>query len=62
MNIPSIQDTLNRSKIKNVRRSDMITIVKAEIYNSLQDVVSFDSKKKSNVYFFSFSFSFSFFF
>jgi len=32
MNIPSIQDTLNRSKIKNVRRTDMVTIVKAEIY------------------------------
>jgi len=32
MNIPSIQDSLNRSKIKNVRRTDMVTIVKAEIY------------------------------
>ena len=60
MNIPSIQDSLNWSKIKNVRRSDIITIVKAEIYNSFQDVVSFDSKK-SNVYFFSFFFPFFFF-
>jgi len=59
MNIPSIQETLNRSKIKNVRRSDIITIVKAEIYNSFQDVDYFHSKK-SNVYFFSFSFFFFF--